>query len=207
MNAPASPAPVPSRRHSVWRWIFGALAVCAVAMAVSVYNLITLARDAQSLRDEVIASLHVRTSTKIQGSVGPVLIDTVRAGLHFVHNVPEDARDALAAVRAASVGIYGLRGTVDASARAAMFSSADAVMNRRGWVRIVGVNDGHDTVLIYTPAKADWGNTQRICLAVCDGQEIVVVSATANTKALARLAARHANLHDLSRLRKHGVEL
>ena len=206
MNAPATvPNPIAPRRHSVWRWILGGLALGAVVITIGIYNLVTLARDAQALRDEVLASLNVPTNIRIQGTAGAVLIGAVRAGLHFVHNLPDDARDALAAVRTASVGVYGLRGAVDGRSRAAMFASADAVMNRRGWIRIVGVNDGDDTVLVYTPAKADWGKTQRVCLAVCDGREIVVVAATANTRALERLVARHA---DMTKLRlPHGRDL
>ncbi|HVU24381.1 MAG TPA: hypothetical protein VHE13_09680 [Opitutus sp.] len=208
METPAPvPSPLPPRRRTVWRWILGGLAACIAAVALGAYHLVTLARDAQALRNEVLASLHVNTSTRIQGSAGPLLIGTVRAGLHFVHHIPDDARDALAAIHSASVGVYRVRGAISGRSRAAMFASADAVMNRRGWIRVVGVNDRDDTVLIYTPATPDWGNTQRVCLAVCDKEEIVVVAATANTKALSRLVARHADLHDLKKLGHGGVEL
>ncbi|HWA85353.1 MAG TPA: hypothetical protein VG710_03960 [Opitutus sp.] len=205
---PTSPASSSEpRRHSIWRWLLIGMALCVVLAAIAIVNLITLGRDAVALRKQVFAALDVPATTRVQVNVGPVLLTTVRTGLHFIKSAPPEARQALAAVRAASVGVYALRAPVAAGKRAAMFAAADAVMNRRGWIRIVGVNDHEDTVLVYTPAKAEWGHTQRVCLAVCSGDELVVVAATANTDALAELAAQHGEHFKLPGLSGHGVEL
>jgi hypothetical protein len=199
--------PSKPRRHAIWRWLLAGAALCVALAVIAVVNLITLGRDAAALRKQVFAALDAPAATRVQVSAGPVLLTAVRTGLHFIKGAPPEARQALAAVRAASVGVYSLRAPVAAGKRAAMFASADAVMNRRGWIRIVGVNDHDDTVLVYAPAKADWGRTQRVCLAVCSGKEIVVVAATADTEALAEFAAQHGGRFKLPHFDRHGVEL
>lgn len=56
--------------------------------------------------------------------------------------------------------------------------------------RIVGVADGKDTVMVYVPKDAD--EPDRICVAVINVREMVVVSATIRPAALMNRVKRHA---------------
>jgi len=186
-----------SRRGSVWRWIFGVVAACFVFAGVAVFNLVTLTREATVLRNEVFAALDVSARTRIQLSVGPVALTALRTGLSFVDRVPREVRLAFDAVRSASVGVYELRGKVGAHERANLFAATDKKMSRRGWTRVVGVNDARDTVLIYMPTEENGGGAQRICLVVCDRDQIVVVDATAKPEPLIELAGLRRGLASL----------
>lgn len=206
---PAPSASVP--RCKIWRWVFLVLGLCLapfLVLAVTAVSFLTLDRDAAILRQRVMAATGSNWHTKVQLSVGRITIGAVRSGLAFVHNKDiEDARLALAAVRHASVGVYEVQpGPADWS-RQRLFAESDEAMLRRGWTRLVGVADGKDTVLIYTPQNFDPDDPVDICVAVVNDRELVVVSASVDSAALADLVARHSGDSFKSRLRlaKFGI--
>ena len=106
----------------------------------------------------------------------------------FVHDIPDEALRSLDATRAASVGVYTLSHDVTPAARAKMLVGAERAMSRRGWTRVVGVNNANATVVIYAPTNASGGDVQRVCLAVCEGGKLVVIDASADVKSLIKLA-------------------
>jgi hypothetical protein len=64
-------------------------------------------------------------------------------------------------------------------------------MQRRGWSRLVGVTEDSETVMIYTSNDVDPGSGIELCLAVLDGNDLVVVSTKIDAGALADLAEAH----------------
>jgi hypothetical protein len=190
-----SPAPtVSDSRPSYGRRILlgfaVALALGLVAFAAAVVNAVTLTRDAAALRNELIAASEAHAHTQVQVSAGPMLLGVARFVTGFISEIPPEARLALKAVRKASVGVYDLRGEALAANHARMLREADERMSRRGWNRVVAVGDAEKLVLIYMPGNARWGATQRVCLAVCDGDKLVVVAGTIEPAPLAELMAQ-----------------
>jgi hypothetical protein len=162
-----------------------------------IWSAVHLNRDATVLREQLMLATGADWSTKVQLSAGPLLLSAVRAGMGFIHDVPPEARAALSAVRSASVGVYG-RGCRDAKvSRDRLLGTADQVMSQRGWIRIVGVRDGGDTVMIYLPADVESAAPSGVCLAVCSDRELVVVAAQVDPAALAALVARELNKRTL----------
>lgn len=178
-------------RRRWWRWVFRILGVCVLMGAVAIVDLITLSRDAAAMRRAVFSAVQADKSTHVQLSVGPVLLGTVRVGLGFVRDVPEEARLALKGVKAASVGVYALDRAVSAEERSRVFAAVDPVMIGRGWERLVIASEDKDTVMIYTQPTDDEHDPIRLCLAICEAKEIVIVNATAEPDVLVQLAARH----------------
>ncbi len=180
----------PERRFRWWQWLLALAAAGVALLAIAVVNAVTLTRDAVVLRDEVVAALARKSKVKVQVSAGPLLLSAVRSGLSFVKDMPDDARMALRAVRNASVGVY----TIDAGGREErapeMFASAAAVMERRGWERVVAVSDGDTQVLVFAPARGGWTGAQKVCVAVCDDDKLVVVTGTIGPEPLMDIAAR-----------------
>ncbi len=178
------------RRIRWWQWLLGLSAAGITLLAIAVVNAVTLVRDAVVLRDEIVAALATKAKVKVQVSAGPLLLSAVRSGLSFVKDMPEDARMALRAVRKASVGVY----TIDAEGREEraleMFAAAAAVMERRGWARVVAVNEGDTQVLVFAPTKGGWTGAQKVCVAVCDDDKLVVVTGTIRPEPLMEIAAR-----------------
>lgn len=191
----STPAPV-RRRRRLWPWILAILATPFVFVAVVAASVLTLNRDAAVLRREVMAATQTGWDTKIQLSIGRVAFWTLRQGLAFVpdkDNHLNEARAALQAVKAVSVGVYHPTKLAGTWSRATLFNETDRTMRDRGWTRLVGVAETKENVLIYVPA--DGADFSQVCLAVVTGRELVVVSATLDSDALVELIAQHADKH------------
>lgn len=181
------PSPRPRR---IWRWLLAGTLLCLGAATLAAYNLVTLTRDATRLRDELTSTLTRSTRTQFQVTVGPVFMAAVRTVVGVIDDVPAEARLALKAVRGASVGVYKLRGYVDAGERARMFSAADVVMSERGWTPVVRVIDGESLVLVYLPEGERSGSTEQVCVAVCSGDNLVIVAGGVRMDRLVDLAVQ-----------------
>jgi len=187
----AAITPTPRRPRRIWRWVLGIFATGFLATVIVVYNLITLSSDASALRNELLGSLDFPSHLRVQGSVGPVLLSAVRTGASFFKDLPREAILALRSVRKLSVGVYELDHTPGASDRQRMFVAADKVMESRGWSRTVAVNDGDALVLVYFPIRAPSGSAERMCVAVCNERNLVVVSGNVRLEPLVEIATRH----------------
>lgn len=194
MNTPVSPVPVRSERRLA-RWILVTLLLLITPIAlvgVGVASLFGLNRDAALLKREVMAASDSDWNTTVQVNVGWCTLTAARTVLRFVDapNVDE-ARLALAAVRRASVGVYQRIGRARDWSRDQLITRTDERMTRRGWSRLVGVLDDDATVLVYASDEIDSGGKIDLCLAVIDGEEMVIVSTRVDAGALVELAGRH----------------
>lgn len=188
MNTTDVAAPEVRRPRRIWRWLLVGTGIFLGAASLAAYNLVTLTRDAASLRDEPTATLTHSTRIRIQVTIGPVLLGAVRAVVSACAGVPEEARLAMRAVRDASVGVYKLRGEIGSDERTRMFSAADEVMRHRGWTRVVGVSDEGSLVLVYLPAGEHSGSTEQVCVAVCNQNHLVIVEGSVRMDRLVELA-------------------
>lgn len=166
-------------------------------VAAAAINVVTLNRDARLMRNEILSTIEGHSHTQVQLSVGPTILSGVRLGLAFSDQIPREAKLAVNAVRSASVGVYELSEDAGETLRAKMFVATDQVMRRRGWTRVVVVNSDGNTVLIYMPENATDHGRQRVCLAVCERDKLVIVSATADTASLVDLVAAGRSLAQL----------
>lgn len=186
-----TPSVTPRSRWSlVWKILLAGSAVWAIAVAMLAVEVLSLSRPAGNLRDEMLAAVGQRAHRQIQLTVGPGLLAGANTALAFVPDAPAEARDAIGAVHHASVGVYDLTSDVTPADRRAMFEAAERAMSGRGWTRIVGVNQNHETVAIYAPTEADSASSQRVCVAVCQNRQLVVVEGVVDGDALLKLAGR-----------------
>ena len=188
MNAPTPPI---VRRRRPWLWVLlAAVLTPLIVLGAATYSYIHLDRDADVLRQQVMRGHQSDWQTTIEVSLGSATVTSLRSCLHLVRTEEmAQIRQALAAVRGASVGVYELRAGQTPTSGRFSTSDTDAAMRDRGWTRVVGVIDGGETVLIYIPADTD--EPEQVCLAVLDGRELVVVSATINPDALVELIEAH----------------
>lgn len=192
MTTPA-PTPTPVPRRSAFRtfllWCAVSVGVCLLALGSVVWSAVTLSREARTLKDAMVATLDAPVTTKVQVTAGPGLLAAARGVLWFLPEVPADATTALGSVRSASVGVYQL--TFDAADRRGCVRQSDARMSARGWQRVVGVNDGNSTVLVYAPQGASSHRRLDLCIAVMEGRDLVVVSTEVEPEVLLPLVRRH----------------
>ena len=181
--SPLSPVP---RRPARRLWLWGLLAVpllFLVLLAAVVASCFRLGSDARALRNELIKSSGVEWRQQIALNAGHLTLGAVRAGLSCVRLDP-GARAALQSIRTAGVGVYQLPSGTPPPNRAAMLAAADSAMTARGWERVVGVIDGKDLVTLYLPEKNVSVRRMKCCVMVCDGKEMVLVSAQGNLEPL-----------------------
>ncbi len=193
MSTPVPPEPK-SRRRLAW-WILialGALLTPPVVIGVGVLSMLRLDGDAAVLKREVMAATDKDWHTKVQISAGWISLGALRTGLRFIeHEHMDEARTALRAVRSASVGVYECYGRTANVTRSELFIRTDELMRRRGWTRLVGVAEKKETVMIYTSDAGGSGSRLDLCLAVIDGNHLVVVSTNVDAAALVDLAEMH----------------
>lgn len=202
---PSVPAPAPRRRR-LWPWILGLALAPFVVLGIAAASVLTLDRDAAALRRHVMAASGTEWSTKVQVSVGGLILGGLRTGLWFAPgDEVADARLALGALRHASVGVYERVGGALALSRQELLVSTDRAMQRRGWTRLVGVAEPKETVLIYVSDDADADGPLELCLAVVADKELVVVSTAVAPEALQTLIERHAGEDLRAQLRRHAL--
>jgi hypothetical protein len=166
----------------------GLLVTPFVILGVAAWSFLTLDRDARILRREVMAATQADWETKVQLSVGRVTVGAaglILRGIEAEH--VNEARDALAAVRSASVGVYERRGDPAQTDIRTLITRADRAMTSRGWSRLVAVGEKNESVLIYVPTDFSAKGPVDLCLAVLSGRELVVVSSTIEPSALLQL--------------------
>lgn len=191
MNNVSSTESRPRRR--VWPWVLGICLAPFVLAALAAASYLTLDSEAAALRRQVMSATHADWDTKVQFSVGRATLGAVRSALWFVrHEDVADARQALAAVRRASVGVYELSAGSPAVSRDALIVQTDRTMQARGWSRLVGVFEAKETVLIYVPDDLDPDEPIDVCLAVLEGRNLVVVSTRVDADEIGALVERHA---------------
>ncbi len=191
---PVTPAVAKSERRLA-RWIILAFLVMVtpvVVVALGVASMFRLNGEAALLRQEVMAASDSEWSTKVQVSAGWCALTTVRTILQVVeHEHRAEAQLALAAVRRASVGVYERVGRAGEMSAGRMVTEIDRKMQKRGWSRLVGVLERNETVLVYTSDELGAGDKLEICVAVLDGDEMVIVSTKVDADKLYELASRH----------------
>jgi hypothetical protein len=190
--APQTPAP---RRGRIWFWVLLGAGLCLTPFAllgIAAVSYLTLDRDVRTLRHHVMAATDADWSTKVQMSVGRVTLGVAGQVLRFVeHDDIDDARLALGAVKHASVGVYERDSGAADWSREQLFAKTDRAMQNRGWSRLVGVLNPREAVLVYVQDDADEGDPIRLCIAVANGRELVVVSTSVNPDQLGELVAKH----------------
>lgn len=193
-----NPEITPVKRASLWLWIFcwtlGLMGVSAAGLVLIAVNLLTLNRDTAALRSAMFAETGAQAKTEVQFDLGPAWFQAVKVVVAFMPQVPAEARLALKSVKHACVGVYRLPADTRVRNSAALMARADEEMAKRGWVRAVGVTQKTQTVVLYTPAAPEAGDGLRVCIAICDGKQIVVVSTEVAAGPLQKLLEQQGGL-------------
>jgi hypothetical protein len=164
----------PSGKWSLRRRIAVTLAAMffggALIFSICVWNLLTLNRETAILKKafDVTGS----STVKVQLDVGPVILGIARQTVRWIDDVPPEARQVLANVRGACVGVYDCNSDVVMNS----LGGADAKMDARGWRRAVTVRDSNNTVVVYLPRHMRERGPITLCVAVHADGKLVVAS-------------------------------
>jgi hypothetical protein len=193
MNSATPPLLKPQRRLARWMLLLLVMLVAPVVIVgVGVASMFRLDADASALRREVAAATDADWSTKVQLNAGWIPLTLVRTGLRFVeHKDMAEARLALSSVRHVSVGVYDRVNHGETWSREQLLTKTDERMRQRGWTRVVGVTEHNEAVLVYASDRLEEGDRIDLCIAVVDGNEMVIVSTRVDAAPLMKLVERH----------------
>lgn len=179
------------RGYRLLTWIAIICAAGLLVVTVKIAGIFFLSDEAREMQIALEDSIEWPAHAQVQFSVGPGLISVGRMAAMCIDEIPAEAHHALKAIKHASVGVYELDHNPSRQERIDMMKAADDRLSQRGWTRMVVVANGSETVMIYTPEV--WNNEDEIqvCIAVCDGRDLVVVSAEAKTAPLMELVKPH----------------
>jgi len=210
MTTSIPPVSAAGPRRSPWRailvWMLGVGLVSAfLAIPVTVANSLRLERETRCVRDAVLGVFPGRDlagwSPTVEVRVGGCALGIARLVARCV-DLPDEARAALSAARAASVGVYQWRGADRSALRDRMAGGSGTIhVDGRDWVRVVSVRDGDESVVVLTPLTEDTsGDILELCVFVLAEGELVVVRVEIDPGPLADLVGPH--LHELARERR-----
>lgn len=193
MSSPPVLSTAPPGRS--WRWsllplvLLLLLAAVPLSLAAGVWNAVRTGSDVTALRRAAIQASDSQWERQVEFKVGRLLFTLGRFGLGFLP-LDSDARLALRSVRSVEVAVFQAPNRRNDSNRAAILTSADQTMTRRGWERVVGVVDGENTVAVYVPNRLR-ANLLHACVLVVNEENLVVVSAETDLDAVLKLVERH----------------
>jgi hypothetical protein len=197
MNLPPAPPLIHPPAKRPWFWVgLGLLLLPFVALgviALGVASYVHPSADTRALRNGLIKASGVDWRQRIGLNIGSGTLGVVRAGLSFTR-LDAQARTAVQAVRGVEVGIYELAAGTKPPDCAAMLATADAVLNARGWERVVGVLDGEQLVGVYVAGKAISAHPLKCCALVFDGRQMILVSGRADVEPLLQFLRNQSDL-------------
>lgn len=186
------PSPQSSNRgRRFLLWSLGVIVILSLILGYTVNRLVRIDRDASLLRDEFVQSVDLPVHSRVQLNLGPATLLPARFFIRFIKEIPPEARLALSAARRASIGIYSLDTYDRAIDPSTFLNSAMKKMEARDWNLAVSVRDGNDTVMVYLPRNWSLDDEIDVCVAVCDGSELILVSAGLRMEPLMELAGMH----------------
>ena len=164
---------------------------------VGVTGYFRLSSDASALRQSFMTETKGSWQKKFAIHVGPLTTGFVRLCSHWV-KLPPEPKAALEAIQGAEVGIYKLQGDAMPLDAGAVLVRADKAMSWRGWERAIGVSKEQELVAIYFPRRGFSSEHLKCCLLVCQGRDLVIVSARGNLEPLLETARRKVDMNKLS---------
>jgi len=167
------------------------ICLALLVLLLSATGCTRLDRDTRALRDSLTKASGSEWQEQVEISAGFFTVGLVKTIVAFT-DAPPEARTALSALRGADVGVYRLEGTAGEPASLSFLPTADRAMASQGWERVVGVENRHDHVAIYTPEKVRSPKDMRFCVAVMQERQLVLVKVTGNPEPLMRLALAQA---------------
>lgn len=196
---PSEPVKTSRIRH----WVLLAVLGLGFFMLISLIRLFLLDGDAKTLRDGLTEPGEYRLKTRVQLSLGPVATGITRFFVSRAANLRDEQRIMLSLVHKLSVGVYEFPGETKAQNKAfEHLADLDRKMAARGWVRMLAMHERQDCVVMYVPEKPSSDLETQVCVAVINGQHLVVASAWADLEPLAQLVRDHKG--DLLRCRDFG---
>lgn len=172
-------------------WTFGFVVVVSLLLGLAVVRLLSTDRDFAQVRQEMDRAIDAPLKCQIQINLGPLALVPARIITRFIDDIPPEAHLALSATRRASIGVYRVDDAACGDPARALFASTTGQMDGGDWKRVVAVRDGSETVMIYLPRDWTGQGLVDVFIAVCDGDELILISAGLRSDPLKELVALH----------------
>lgn len=148
--------------------------------------------ETRALRNAVLDnSPGTKWEEQIEFGLGALTFGVAKLGVGVAGkfaDLPEEARLVLQSAQAGDVSVHQLVKGSPASDISAILQKADLALEKKGWSRIVGVQDKDNLVAIYVPDNMTSVRKARVCVLVMDGRDLVCAQAKADLRPLFTLA-------------------
>ena len=164
------------------------LTLAVVATGVLIARSLQADPSLPDLRTPVLEALDVPTRSAVDVHVPPLIFTAGRL-VSLCVEMEEELGQGLRVMRSARIGAYELGEQPDRESVVRMMHRAGAVLEDRGWDRLVMVMDRNDAVLVYcAPPRKETDEVQASVIAL-SGRDLVIVSARGHLEPLVELAA------------------
>lgn len=185
------PAPSHGRTRRAVAWLRPAVTAGMAVVLMATTGCFRPSADTQALREGLLKAGGKGWDAQIELGVGALTFGLARSGAAFL-DLPPEAKTVLRSVRGADVGIYRYYGVERPVQGAKFLRAADLTLEERGYERMVGVLNGHETVAVYVPRQIASTRSLRMCVVVANESEMVIVSARGNPEPLITMALERA---------------
>lgn len=179
--------------HVIVLVALGGLVLLPLLLGMALYVSFRPSSEVRVLRRCVERTLATRLDAQVQFGVRPFVFAVARLGCSLADAPPEVCL-ALRALHSGGVGVYRVPETAD-FAPATLIAKSNTVMAERGWDRLVGVVDGGNSVAVFVPKQTPAANSLSLCVLVCDGAQLITVTARGDPEPLVDLALDRAAEH------------
>jgi hypothetical protein len=142
--------------------------------------------ETSALRDAALDNGVSGADQKIELGVGMLTIGVAMLAVHYIKDVPNEARTVLASVHGAEVSVYQLHRRT--RTMPAILAAADQAMKARHCTRLVGVIHEDQLVAVYVPLEMDSPRNVKASVLVLNRDNLVCATAHADIRDLLDLA-------------------
>jgi hypothetical protein len=162
----------------------------AAVLLLTTTGCVWVGSDTRAMRDAALDEIEGKVEKQFELSVGRLVFFAAGITAHYV-DIPEEAREALNAIKSGEVSVHHIEGGKKAS-KSNVLASVDKEMQARGWMRMVGVCEAHELVAVYVPEKG--GSSTHAAVLVLTDHELVCVSSKCDLQPLLKLGMEKAQL-------------
>jgi hypothetical protein len=142
--------------------------------------------ETSALRDAALDNGLSSAEQKIEVGVGMFTIGAARLAVHYIKDVPDEARTILGSVKGAEVSVYRVHDRT--GKMTAILAAADDAMKARHCTRLVGVIHEDQLVAVYVPCEMDSPRNVKTSVLVLNRDNLVCATAHADIRDLLDLA-------------------
>jgi len=178
-----------SRRIGTASLVLLFLGITLGLFCLGIWHCFHASRDLHQLKSSIESSLKCPIQQRFAFNAGSLLFGLVRGGCSFF-TVPPEVTAGLQAIHGVETSICRWDHPPKTADYHHVIEMVDRAMETRGWERMVTVVDDGILVLVFNSTKNKSPRDQRFCVAVSQGENLILTSVRGDCNPLIALASK-----------------